>query len=486
MFTSWASATEELSMQTQKNSNIAAGLDIPYYLAAVAPTILFVTVLTLNGFSGVTTAFAFHSLAVALGVFWLVLCLAIQYGVTLVGILRYGSPREHDRRNLTVLREHGWDNDKRLVLCYVSQGIQQEVLAHSVKAAIEVAKRLNVTYEIEIVVDTVPLTDPFFGLEGCQIVNVPRSFKTPHGSCFKARSLCYAASTRAERIGSLESAWVLHCDEDTVITDTSIAGIAEFLRHPRSSHICGAGEIKYNAQIFGLQNIFSIIDCHRTGEDLGRFRLQFLSKQAAITGVHGSFFVVPAKLESDIQFDFGPRGSITEDIYFAFRLRELAVPYRWIHGHVREQSPQDLRNFLNQRSRWIHGLLNVCGDTRFSLLNRLVLFGYLAILRTTIVSVFALTILLCAIPCSPAVHVLWQLSMMVVGTNVLVGLIRNIQNEKTMSPVLQAITVAVGISLVPVICLLETVAMVIGLLFRRDQFFVTTKTCRSWSYQGKS
>jgi cellulose synthase/poly-beta-1,6-N-acetylglucosamine synthase-like glycosyltransferase len=240
--------------------------------------------------------------------------------------------------------------------------------------------------------------------------------------------------------------------------------------------MCGAGEIKYNARGFGLHRVFCMIDSHRTGEDLGRFRLQFLSKQAAMTGVHGSFFVVPAKLESDIQFDFGQRGSITEDIYFAFRLRELSVPYSWVHGHVREQSPPDLRNFLRQRARWIHGLLNMCGDRRFSLLHRLTLLVYLAMLRTTIVAGFALTLLALIYPLSPIISVLWQLSMLVVGTNVLVGLLRNIQDEEAGGGVTNAVTIAAGVCLVPVICLLETLAVARGILFRENEFFVVAKT----------
>jgi hypothetical protein len=66
--------------------------------------------------------------------------------------------------------------------------------------------------------------------------------------------------------------------------------------------------------------------------------------------------------------------------------------------------------------------------------------------------------------------------MLVVGTNVLVGLMRNIQDDDTGSRIPHGITVVVGICLVPVVCLLETVAVARGILFREDHFFVVRKT----------
>ena len=256
----------------------------------------------------------------------------------------------------------------------------------------------------------------------------------------------------------------MHCDEDTVITDAALAGIRKFISGPQGGSVCGAGEIKYNVTPFSSSSIFSVADYQRTGEDLGRFRFQYSAFQAALFGAHGSFLVVPSLIEEQVQFDFGPQGSIAEDIYFAFRLREMAVPCHWIEGYVREQSPQNLQNFLTQRSRWIHGLLNSCLDPRIPLMKRFVLLSYLGILRVTVfVGIIPLLLLLVAE------------SSMVIGTNLIVGAVRNAEEDGQALSFKQAVAVVGVILVMPAVCFLETVAVVNGLLFRREDFVVVQK-----------
>lgn len=414
-------------------------------------------------------------LAVSAMVLWLVLSLAVHFFVSVVGMLRFGSPRDQNARNLVRLRSEGWSQQKRLVICFVSQGIQEPVLKSSVERAISLCRDFAVNFEIEVVVDTKVPQDNFFAENGCTIVVVPPLYVTTRGSQFKARSLCYAAQQRAKRLESLDSTWVLHCDEDTLLTASAIAGINEHLRAPDSEVVCGAGEIKYNAIPARVSDIYAFMDCHRTGEDIGRFRLQFASWGAALFGMHGSFLLVPAELERQIGFDFGPQGSITEDIYFALRLRESGVACRWIEGYVREQSPRDSQNFLRQRARWIHGLLNSCLDQSFCWKRRTLLLIYLAMWRTTIISGLVLTILMGVTGAAPSIVSLWSLSMVVIGTNSWVGALRNVEEDAPPGSWRVVVRLIVAVLLIPIVCLFETIAVVLGILSRPREFFVVQK-----------
>jgi egghead protein (zeste-white 4 protein) len=212
--------------------------------------------------------------------------------------------------------------------------------------------------------------------------------------------------------------------------------------------------------------------------------MQFAGCGAALFGAHGSFVLIPAELERQVDFDFGPSGSITEDIYFALRLRELGIPFRWIQGYVREQSPTDPNNFLRQRARWIHGLLNGCLDQAFSWRRRAVLLIYLAMWRTTIISALVLTCVVLASSWSGDATALWSFSMLVVGTNSWVGALRNIEEEGAVDPMIAGCRLALCVALIPVVCLFESVALVLGVVSRPRDFFVVQKVIPDNLAQG--
>ena len=446
-----------------------------YQAFVLIPTVLFVIAASLNWISLQNVWQVNGGIAIQALAWWVLISLATHFLVSMLGMLRFGSPQAQNVTNLGRLVREGWDPTKRLVLCFVSQGIQESVLKSSVARAIAVCRQLGARFEVEIVVDTKVPQDPFFAEQGCSLVVVPPWYETKNRSRFKARALSYATHRRAERLGELDGTWVLHCDEDTILTEATIAGVHAHLNRPDSHMVCGAGEIKYNAAESRLVDIFSFLDCHRTGEDLGRFRMQFSGCGAALFGAHGSFVLIPAELERQVDFDFGPRGSITEDIYFALRLRELGISFRWIEGYVREQSPRDPNNFLRQRARWIHGLLNGCLDRGFSWKRRAVLLMYLAMWRTTMISALVLTCVVLASGWSEHATALWSFSMLVVGTNSWVGALRNVEEEAPANLMVAGARLALSVILIPVVCLFESVAVALGVLSRPRDFFVVQK-----------
>jgi cellulose synthase/poly-beta-1,6-N-acetylglucosamine synthase-like glycosyltransferase len=403
------------------------------------------------------------------------ICLIVHYLTSMLGFIFFGSPRKENERNVADLKVIGWDRTKRVVFCFVSQGTHQAVLRESVSRVLSLCKLHDVQFSIEVVVDRNVSLEPFFVASGCEALFVPEDYQTLHRSRFKARALSYAASSRSSSTVDKVNSWIVHCDEDTIITEAALAGIAKHLRREDSHKVCGGGEIKYNLQSRAVEQIFVCSDWHRTGEDLGRFRLQFQAFQATLFGAHGSFLIVPALVEERIGFDFGARGSIAEDIYFGFHLRADSIPFVWVEGYVREQSPRDLGNFLGQRARWINGLLNICFDPAMPFRSRYVLLAHLFVLRVSMsVGLVPFFILLTRNE-APWLVSLWAMHLLVFGTNMLVGTLRNLEEDPAADTVRNGLRCIFVLAVMPIVSLLETAAVINGLLRRKDGFYVVQK-----------
>src|SRR5262249_34930065 len=142
---------------------------------------------------------------------------------------------------------------------------------------------------------------------------VPPAYTPSHGARFKARALAYLQSiTRPE-----PAEWHVYLDEESCVDTCTLSGIYAFVaralrraerRHLPSPRMIGQGAILYE----GGSAFFRGADALRTGDDLGRFRLQY-ALGAPIFGAHGSYLVVRGVDEPALSFDVGPANSITED-----------------------------------------------------------------------------------------------------------------------------------------------------------------------------
>lgn len=63
--------------------------------------------------------------------------------------------------------------------------------------------------------------------------------------------------------------------------------------------------------------------------------------------------------EKDVSFDNGPDGSVAEDCFFAMRAYAKGYSFDFIEGEMYEKSPFTLLDFLQQRKRWLQGILLV-------------------------------------------------------------------------------------------------------------------------------
>jgi len=221
----------------------------------------------------------------------------------------------------------------------------------------EMAKLPLATYIIEVVMDygdnilLLPKHD-----KDVRVIIVPKDYRTPNNSRFKARALHYALLHSSIS----DTTWVVHLDEETQPTSSSIKGICKFIRQEELSqelHV-GQGGLLYHRE-WEKYPFLTLADTVRTGDDFARFYFQH-RLGVTIFGLHGSFIVVRNDVEKATGgFDFGPQGDITEDAFWAVKGMENGLRCAWVEGYLEEQSCMSFLDFLRQRRRWFQGLIKV-------------------------------------------------------------------------------------------------------------------------------
>eukprot|EP00171_Calliarthron_tuberculosum_P018237 IDg18237t1 len=185
---------------------------------------------------------------------------------------------------------------------------------------------------------------------------VPRDYRTPGGTLYKARALHYAVENSAVP----SNTWVVHLDEETRPTASGIKGIARMVSNSEESgntRRIGQGGMLYHRN-WKAYPFLTLCDMRRTGDDMGHFHLQH-RLGFTLFGLHGSFIVCRQDVEAEIGFDLGKRGSITEDAWWVLLAMDRGIRTCWVDGYLDEQSTQSTLDFLKQRRRWYVGLWKV-------------------------------------------------------------------------------------------------------------------------------
>jgi len=235
---------------------------------------------------------------------------------------------------------------------------------------------------IDIVIDegseaTSRIEDLAAGSEQIKLVTVPKSYRTPNGTRFKARASHYSHELRIREHEARDDVWVLHMDDDTGVgPDTAIA-MARFVQEqvqagPKAKHMA-QGILTYPRE-YAMNRLTWLADSARPAEDVARFSA-FTGGGTPRAGLHGELLLVRASIEATIGWDFGPR-SIVEDAQFALifssRYKGRSA---WFCGRSYGASPACFRDFIRQRERWCWGLWGLVFNRSLQLRNRLLL-GY--------------------------------------------------------------------------------------------------------------
>ncbi|GMS92289.1 hypothetical protein PENTCL1PPCAC_14464 [Pristionchus entomophagus] len=246
----------------------------------------------------------------------------------------------------------------------VTRGLYPKLVKDNLALNIDTCKRAGiVNYCFEVV------TDNSIELHTGSLVReivVPKSFQSKNGALFKARALQYCLEDGVNRLR--DSDYVVHLDEETLLTHDSVYGILNFA--DEGKHQFGQGVITYaNGNIVNWLTTLS--DCYRVADDCGKQHAQLSVLHKPIFGWKGSYVVTRYGAERTITWDHGPEGSIAEDTYFAILGMQAGYSFDFVEGEMLEKSPFTTWDFLQQRKRWLEGLLLTVHSKKIKLIYKL-------------------------------------------------------------------------------------------------------------------
>lgn len=147
-------------------------------------------------------------------------------------------------------------------------------------------------YTVEVV------TDKSIGLPQSRRIRevvVPKSYKTKSGALFKARALHYCLEDAVNELS--DSDWIVHLDEETLLTPNCVRGIVNFVLDGR--HQFGQGLITYgNGKVVNW--LTTLADCGRVSDDMGKLRLQFRKFHKPLFSFKGSYVVAQVSQDSGV------------------------------------------------------------------------------------------------------------------------------------------------------------------------------------------
>ncbi|KAG8223731.1 hypothetical protein J437_LFUL003637, partial [Ladona fulva] len=122
---------------------------------------------------------------------------------------------------------------------------------------------------------------------------VPPTYRPKSGAMFKARALQYCLEPGINELA--DSDWVVHLDEETLLTENSVRGILNFVLDGK--HHFGQGLITYaNEEVVNW--VTTLADSFRVADDMGKLRLQFNMFHKPLFSWKGSFVVTQVSVYS--------------------------------------------------------------------------------------------------------------------------------------------------------------------------------------------
>lgn len=237
-------------------------------------------------------------------------------------------------------------------LCFrvVTKGLYPELVNDNVEYNLKLCRNVGLHNFIFEVVTDIPVN--LKTNKQAREILVPKDYQTKSGSLYKARALQYALEPEVDILSPGD--WIVHLDEETLLTEEAVIGIVNFTG--AAEHSFGQGVITYgHGKIINW--VTTLADSIRVGIDYGclRFSLGVLHKP--IFSWKGSFIVADAEAEKKISFDHGPEASIAEDCFFACVAFSRGYSFGFVDGVMLEKSTFTLSDFMRQRRRWMQGIL---------------------------------------------------------------------------------------------------------------------------------
>jgi egghead protein (zeste-white 4 protein) len=182
--------------------------------------------------------------------------------------------------------------------------------------------------------------------------------------------------------------------------------------------------------------------------------------------------------EKEVSFDNGLDGSVAEDCFFAMRAFSKGYSFNFIEGEMYEKSPFTLLDFLQQRKRWLQGILLVVHSNNIPLKHKFLLavsvYSWVTMPLSTSNMIFAY---IYPIPCPYLVDFLCAF---IGGFNIYMyvfGVIKSFSLYRF--GLLRFVCCVLGaLCTIPINVVIENIAVIWGLIGKKHKFYVVQKEVR--------
>ncbi|KAK0159790.1 hypothetical protein PV327_010865 [Microctonus hyperodae] len=304
-------------------------------------------------------------------------------------------------------------------------------------------------------------------------LTVPINYRTKSGALFKARALQYCLETTVNELADHD--WIVHLDEETLLTENSIRGILNFVLDGK--HQFGQGLITYaNENVVNW--ITTLADSFRVTDDMGKLRLQFTMFHRPLFSMKGSYVVTQMGAEKQVSFDNGLDGSIAEDCFFAMKAYSQGFTFNFIDGEMWEKSPFTLWDFLQQRKRWLQGILLVVHSKAIPLRKKILLgiscYSWVTLPLSTSNLILAG---LCPIICPLFIDILCAFIGAVSIYMYIFGVMKSFSLYR-FGAARYIICICGALATIPFNLIIENIAVIWGLFGKKHKFYVVRKELR--------
>lgn len=193
----------------------------------------------------------------------------------------------------------------------------------------------------------------------------------------------------------------------------------------------------------------------------------------------GSYVVTKLKAERAVSYDHGIDGSVAEDCYFSMIAYKDGYTFDFIEGEMWEKSPFSIRDFLQQRKRWMQGIFLVVHSPKVPLQNKLFLAMSLYAWMTIPLSTTNLILAsLCPLPPTAWCNFL---SAFVGSVYIYMYLFGVVKSFNIMRLGLRRFLICLfgAVFTIPFNIVIENLAVLLGFFGKKHKFFVVQKQVNS-------
>lgn len=183
--------------------------------------------------------------------------------------------------------------------------------------------------------------------------------------------------------------------------------------------------------------------------------------------------------EKAVSFDNGLDGSVAEDCFFAMKAYKEGYTFNFIEGEMWEKSPFTLWDLLQQRKRWIQGILLVVHSKEIPFIYNVFLaiscYSWVTLPFSTSNIVLAA---ICPIPCP---HALDLIIGFVGAVNIymyIFGVIKSFPLYR-FGPLKFIMFIGGALATIPFNIVVENIAVIWGILGKKHKFYVVNKEIKT-------